>query len=121
MNANRFQKSTFKLIAGIALSSSLVIFTSQVARADRRNFRVINRTSEPIVNLHVSRTNTNDWEEDVLGSDVLNAGESQMITFSGFGQNECYFDIQAKFEDGDVVEERKVNLCETDSYTFTEN
>jgi hypothetical protein len=44
-----------------------------------------------------------------------------MITFSGFGQNECYFDIQAKFEDGDVVEERKVNLCETDSYTFTEN
>jgi hypothetical protein len=120
MIAKSFHKPIYNLVAGIVLSSSLVVLTSEIVRAGKQNFTVINQTSDAIVDLRVSRSNTDDWEEDVLGRDVLDSGKSTNINFNGFGNNECYFDIQAKFEDGQVVEERKVNLCETDSYTFTE-
>lgn len=54
------------------------------------------------------------------GRDVLDSGEATDVSFSGFSHGECHFDIRAEFDDGDVAEGYKVNLCETDSYTFTE-
>jgi hypothetical protein len=120
MTKQLFKNSISKFVAQAVLSSSLLALASQVVVADQRDFKVYNRTGSPIVNLYVARSTTKEWEEDVLSNGVLDSGEFQEITFSGYGQNECYFDIKAKFEDGEVVEDYKINLCETNSYTFTE-
>ncbi|WP_017656127.1 hypothetical protein [Fortiea contorta] len=115
-----FRGAGYRVATQALLSSSLLVAASPVVLADQRDFRVYNRTSSAIVNLYVAHSSTKTWEEDVLKNDVLASGESQKITFSGYGRNECYFDIKAKFEDGEVVEDYKINLCETNSYTFTE-
>ncbi|AFY31968.1 hypothetical protein [Calothrix sp. PCC 7507] len=121
MKKQLLKNSVSQVLAQALLSSSLLALASQVVLADQRDFKVYNRTGSPIVNLYVARSTTKEWEEDVLNNGVLNSGEAQEITFSGYGQNECYFDIKAKFEDGQVVEDYKINLCETNSYTFSDN
>lgn len=115
-----FKNSVAKVVAQTLLYSSFFGLQSQPVLAGQQDFVVNNKTGSPIVRLYVARSTTKVWEEDILGNDVLNSGESQKITFSGYGQNECYFDIKAQFEDGDIVEDYKINLCETSSYTFTE-
>lgn len=46
------------------------------------NLNVINNTGIDIYCLYASETNTDDWEEDILGEDILYAGESSYIIFT---------------------------------------
>lgn len=120
MITNIFTKSVSKFLVPVVLSSSLIALSMQTARADKRNFTVVNKTGSPITHLYVSKSNTQDWEDDILGRSVLDSGESTEVSFSGYSNGECHFDIRAEFDDGEAAEGYKVNLCETDTYTFTE-
>lgn len=103
----------------VALAAAVIAISVQPAFADRRNFRVFNRTSVDINSLYVSPSGARNWEEDVLGRDVLEAGTSTLINFRG-NSSACRYDIRAEFKDGDVVEDYKINICNIDSYTFRE-
>jgi hypothetical protein len=111
-------KSFRYLATTLALSISAVTLNLSSALAGRQDFIVRNQTGTDIVRLYVSRSNTNAWEEDVLGRDVLESGNTTTIRFNNAAQ-ECYHDIKAVFRDGDVLERRDLNLCELRSYTFT--
>ena len=102
----------------LALAISTVSINLGSAIAGRQDFMIRNETSTDIVRIYVSTSNSNDWEEDVLGRDVLPAGSSTTINFSNSTQG-CYHDIKAVFRDGDILERRDLNLCELRSYTFT--
>jgi hypothetical protein len=102
----------------LAFSISAITTNFSSAIAGRQDFTVRNQTSTDIVRIYVSTSNSNDWEEDVLGRDVLAAGSSTTINFSNSTQG-CYHDLKAVFRDGDVLERRDLNLCELRSYTFT--
>jgi hypothetical protein len=106
------------IVMTVALSLPAITTTFGSAIAGRQDFTVRNETSTDIVRIYVSTSNTNDWEEDVLGQDVLAAGSSTRINFGSSTQG-CYHDIKAVFRDGDVLERRDLNLCELRSYTFT--
>lgn len=114
MNSKLFRDGTVALVLAI----STVSINLGSAIAGRQDFTVRNETSTDIVRIYVSTSNSNDWEEDVLGSDVLAAGSSTKINFSNSTQG-CYHDLKAVFRDGDVLERRDLNLCELRSYTFT--
>jgi len=105
-------------LCSLALASSLVL-AAQPVWADQRDFRVYNKTSVDIKHLYVSPSGTKNWEEDVLGRDTLTAGDSTKVFFQGRA-SVCRYDIRAEFVDGDVVEDYKINLCSTNSYTFSE-
>ena len=110
-----------KLSRYVTVTLALAISTLNInssAIAGRQDFMIHNETSTDIVRIYVSTSNSNDWEEDVLGSDVLTAGSLTRINFSNFTQG-CYHDIKAVFRDGDILERRDLNLCELRSYTFT--
>jgi hypothetical protein len=111
-------KSFRYLTTTLALSVSAISINLSSALAGRQDFIVRNQTGTDIVRLYVSTSNTNDWEEDVLGRDVLQSGRATTIRFSD-AQQGCYHDIKAVFRDGDVLERRDLNLCELRSYTFT--
>jgi hypothetical protein len=104
--------------ATLSLAISVVGINTGGATAGRQDFTVRNETSTDIVRIYVSTSNTNDWEEDVLGKDILEAGSSTKINFNNSTQG-CYHDLKAVFRDGDVLERRDLNLCELRSYTFT--
>ena len=98
----------FFTIAGLTMADA----------ADRR-VRILNETSFDIVRFYGSNVGSDDWEEDILGRDVLRAGKSVMINFDD-GTGYCIFDFKAVFDDGDEVIKERVNICKIGSFRFTE-
>ena len=92
--------------------------TSQASAADR-HVRIINKTSYTMVRFYASRSSTSDWEEDILGDDVLRSGSSVRINIDD-GTGACIYDFKAVFADGDTVIKKKVNVCEISTFTFTQ-
>ena len=80
------------------------------AHAGTQDFVLVNQTGVAINNLHISETAKDDWEEDVLGDQVLENGESIEITFAG--NDACLWDLMVEDADGDGLYWRKINLCE---------
>lgn len=106
----------------IALLGAFVFIASApVADADRQNRRVkiINETSFDMVRFYGSNVGTDDWEEDILGKDILRSGQSVNINFDD-GSGYCMFDFKAVFDDGDEVIAERKNVCELGSFRFTE-
>lgn len=84
------------------------------AMADDLGFLFENNSSFAIVELYASPSNVEQWEEDILGRDVLGAGESVRVTIAD-GRRACEYDLKIVFEDGDEVTDT-TDLCETESY-----
>jgi hypothetical protein len=56
--------------------------TPTIAKQSKLDFTLLNRTGVTIMELYVSPDDVDDWEEDVLGRDVLKHNASVDITFS---------------------------------------
>lgn len=95
------------LVAGVANASAL----------DRR-VQINNATSYDIVEFYASNTGTTNWEEDILGSDILASGSSVMINIDD-GSGFCKYDFLAVFDDGDQVVSANNNVCELAEFDFT--
>jgi hypothetical protein len=81
-----------------------------VAGQSRLDFTLLNRTGLTIMELYVSPDESDDWEEDVLGQDVLGHNESVEIKFSR-SEKSCDWDVKIKDEDGDEIEWDSLDLC----------
>jgi hypothetical protein len=97
----------------------LVVFAGFTARtsAGTQDFTLVNKTGVDIHNLHISESAKDDWEEDVLGADVLANGDSLEIHFSG--KAACSWDLMVKNEAGEGVFWRKLDLCKATKVTLT--
>lgn len=94
------------LIAAIA-----ALLLPSAAHADQRNFVLINGTGRVISELYVSPSNVNEWEEDVLGVDVLGDEDRTAIRFTD-DVDECVYDLKIVHDDGDTAVWKGINLCE---------
>ncbi len=90
---------------------------SSAATAGDQDFVVENATGVDIHQLHVSPHSTNDWEEDILGQDVLLAGDSVEITFSR-DEDEEMWDLQVTDSDGNAIVWENLNLLEISNATL---
>lgn len=88
------------------------------AFADELVFRFDNNSSYTVVELYASPSDVGEWEEDILGRDVLESGESARVTIAD-GRRACEYDLRVVFEDGDSIEDT-TDLCETESYAVTD-
>lgn len=93
-------------------------WTVPASAADRR-VKIINETNYTIVRFYGSNAGADSWQEDVLGDDVIKPGGSVMVNFDD-GSGYCKFDFKAVFSDGDTVEKRGIDVCETSVYRITE-
>ncbi|WP_102960970.1 hypothetical protein [Mangrovicella endophytica] len=92
---------------------------ASAALAENREVTVNNRTSGNIVQFFASNTGTNNWEEDILGVDVLAPGESVDVDIDD-GTGACGFDFKAVFDDGATAVKGGVDVCEISEFDFTE-
>ena len=101
--------------------ASLAIVTgfSGVCAAEDLTFTLTNSTSAVIDQFYASPVDTNDWEDDILGADILDAGDALDITIAD-GSEQCDYDMKFIFQDGDEVRENGINLCDTGTYTLSE-
>lgn len=107
-----------KLQIGLAFAAVATLGMTS-ANAQDRNVNIINETSYDIVEFYASNVGERDWEEDILGPDILESGASVMIDIDD-GTGYCKYDFMAIFDDGDEVIKEDVNVCEISSFRFTE-
>jgi len=98
--------------------ANLMASPAAIADGDKK-VRIINETRHKIVRFYASRVGASEWEEDVLGEDVLGIGQSVVINFST--ADYCLYDFKAVFDDGDKLEKYRVNVCEIDTYRYSES
>ena len=106
------------LLFGLLLTV-LVLF-SGTAFAGSQDFQLINRTGYDIYFVYVSPSNSNDWQEDVMGRDVLSNGDSVNITFPN-NERASRWDIKAEFDDGSSLYWRNLNLNSISTVTLQSN
>ena len=103
----------------LALAAAAVLATTSLASALDRRVQIYNDTSFVITEFYASNTGTQDWQEDILGSDVLASGSSVMINIDD-GSGYCKYDFLAMFDDGDQAVKADNNICELAEFHFVE-
>lgn len=75
-----------------------------------QDFTLINRTGTTIKRLYISPADTSDWEEDVLGRDMLHDGEQVTIQFNA-DDTAAIWDMKIVDEDDDEATWTALNLA----------
>jgi hypothetical protein len=83
-----------------------------------RNVVVINATNVVVNSFYASNVNRSDWEEDMLGRNVLAPGRRVKANIDD-GTGACLFDFKVVFADGRSMEDRRVNVCQIASWIIT--
>jgi hypothetical protein len=110
-------------LAAAAVLATLIsmpaVSTSALAQG-RQDFMLVNRTGYTIEEVYVAPSKSTDWEEDVMGRDVLNNGETVTIRFPG-SQKTCKWDLKVVYEDTEEAEWQGFNLCEVSKIALRYN
>ena len=94
-----------KLITlSLALGASALMMM-QAAHAECIGVRFENDTGKTIQYLYVSPSALDRWGDDVLGSDILSPGDSEVISTCFYSDDDNY-DFKAVFNDGTYEEWR---------------
>ena len=104
----------------VASTFALALAWVPMAQAQDLAFPLSNDTSVTLMELYMSPSNVDVWEEDMLGTSVLGAGETADVVIAD-GRSDCIYDIRGVLADGDVVEDWGVDLCDLGSYAFIED
>ena len=95
-------------LCAAALLSALLL--APLAFAGTQDFTLVNQTGVDVYSLYVSQTVNDDWGDDILGEDVLPAGNRVDVTFEG--HSDCMWDmLVTDGDDGELVFEG-INLCQ---------
>ncbi|WP_428149553.1 hypothetical protein [Brevundimonas sp.] len=89
---------TIKLLSAAAALAFTFVASSASAQTGPLDFTLNNGTSEVVVQLFISVPSTNDWEEDILGHQVVESGDSVQVTIDD-GLEDCEYDIKVVFDD----------------------
>jgi hypothetical protein len=104
------------LMMGCVLFAAQLSMSASVYAADRRVV-IVNNTGVPMTNFYASASETNDWEEDILGRDILDDGEEVRVNIDD-GSGECMFDFKGVFKGGQSVVKKKIDVCHIGKFTF---
>jgi hypothetical protein len=107
-----------KISAILTAVSVASAFWVAPAFAEDLVFMLDNQSSTNVREFYASAVDVDDWEEDILGQDILATGNFARITIRD--SETCEYDLRIVFEDDDAVEERNIDLCSTGSYTVTD-
>jgi hypothetical protein len=107
------------LLASALLLSGLA--TSAQSQEAKQDFTLVNRTGYTIDEVYVSPSKADTWEEDVLGKDSLEDGDSTHITFHRANRT-CFWDLKVVYADDDSSAYwRGIDLCKIEKITIKYN
>ena len=108
-----------KYLTAAACAALFLASTAAGALAYDRHVVVVNDTSYDIHEFYASNVGAETWEEDILGENILYSGQQVRINIDD-GSGYCKYDFKAVFEDGYEAIRNGVNVCEVDTYTYTD-
>jgi hypothetical protein len=114
----KFVKGLF-VACGLAAVVAMSSTTASMAPAQNQklDFVLVNKTGVTITEIYVSPTKSDDWEEDVLGKDVLKNGERVTIEFAR-SEKTCKWDLKMVDEDDDEAVWKNLDLCTINELTI---
>src|SRR5690242_7293866 len=92
-------------VLALVMITAVMALGARVTHADQRDFTLINGSSSvTIVHVYVSSSGVDDWQEDILGTDVLVPGDSVNIHFSPNDADAgiCQYDIRVLGQRGEA-------------------
>ena len=101
--------------AAAAFAFAFGIAGAATAQTTDPTFRVNNRGSQTIMELYVSSSQDSNWGDDLLGANVLAAGQSFIVRLPN---GQCINDIRIVAAGGRATERRNVNTCELIDVNF---
>ena len=102
-----------------ALAVAVIIACVVDASAYDRRVVVVNNTSTAIQEFYASNTGQDDWQEDILGDNMLQPGGEVTVNIDD-GSGYCKYDFRAVFEDSTEATKTGVNVCEVGRFSFEE-
>lgn len=111
-----------KAFAFAAAAAAALMFTAPAGAQDaKQNFRLVNKTGYELKALYVSPSKSDDWEEDVLGQDTLDDGQSVNVHFNA-KTHTCKWDLKVTYSDDDSSAVwHNIDLCTVEKITIRYN
>ncbi|MBP2299637.1 hypothetical protein [Azospirillum picis] len=110
-----------KTVASKALLvASSLLFMHGAAFAGQQDFSILNKTGYALKHIYVSESNSNSWDEDILGRDLLENGEEFEVSFDK-AEATCKWDMKVIYDDGDSAVWGGLNLCKISKLTLKWN
>ena len=91
-----------------------VVAVPVVAQSSQQ-IRIQNNSGVTLQYPYFSRTDTQSWEQDRLGANVLRPGQYLDLTIRNV--NNCFYDMLMQFENGQEMTD-VVNVCSVGTYTI---
>lgn len=88
------------------------------ALAEDLVFSLINNSTANLQEFYVSASEADNWGDDILGRDVLAAGENGDVTIAD-GMETCSYDMRFVMDNGNTIE-GSADLCTTKEFTITD-
>ena len=103
----------------LALAAALSLSgLSAPAFAEDLVFELLNKSSVNLQELYVSPSETDTWGEDILGVEILAAGETGTVTITD-GLETCAYDLRFVTDTGVEVTSSQ-DLCELSTFTLND-
>lgn len=101
--------------------SCLLMIAAPAHAAGKQDFVLVNKTGYDISHVYVSPVKSDDWEEDVLGKDVLEDGDTWTIKFNR-KTSTCKWDLKVVYDDDDSTAVwQNIDLCSVSKITIRYN
>lgn len=85
-------------LASVLAAAALSALSAGAALAQTASIEFVNNSGATVWRLYMSSTNTNSWEADLLGNNVLYPGQSFSVTRTNMSG--CYYDVLIEWEVG---------------------
>lgn len=95
----------------------LVGSLSPMVAQSKLDFTLKNDTGVVIAEVYVTPNHSDDWEDDIMGKDVLPNGDSVDITFSRT-EKTCNWDLKIVDEHDAEIEWTELDLCKASHITL---
>ena len=105
--------------AAAGLLAGLAALAPGGAEALDRRVRIVNDSHHDIIRFFATNVSVRDWQDSLLGNDVLAPGKSMVLNFED-GSGYCRFRFRAVFDDGVSLERPSINVCEVGTYRYTD-
>src|SRR5580658_3661725 len=101
-----------------AFAAVLAMTGPASAQDAKQDFKLVNKTGYELKALYVAPSKSDDWQDDVLGQDVLGDGQAVNVHFSP-KTKACIYDLKVTYSDDDssAVWE-KIDLCTVEKITI---
>ncbi|MCX7301464.1 MAG: hypothetical protein NTX73_14040 [Rhodobacterales bacterium] len=96
-------------------AAAVILAIATPALADSYGIRFRNQTNNVLQYLYASDTNNDNWENDLLGQNVLQPGQYLDVTIHNVSN--CMYDVLFQFDNGAELQDQ-VNVCTVGTYTI---